>query len=437
MEFNSLCEKYKKFIFHKYEIINQENSVTIKYFFEIEGLSTFTPTWVIPFSFEIDNTVKKLVFSLGMIELLSYWKIACPKQVIVNAGFVNDIAWWKKLYFNGLGEFFYLNKISTDIESFMDIQCFGKDISIVNNDTLAGMLIPVGGGKDSIVSMELLGAKGNSAFMINKRDCSVKTAQLAGFDDIICLKRTLDNNMLELNKQGFLNGHTPFSAIVAFSAVLTAYIKNKKYVVLSNEDSANEPTVLNSNINHQYSKSFEFEQDFNQYLEKNINCGVKYLSFLRPISELQIAGIFAKHKKYLPYFRSCNKGSKTDSWCGNCPKCLFVAIILLPFLSIEEINSVFGSDIFNNKSLENTLMQIVGLSAEKPFECVGSINEATVALNIALQKNDRLPYLLQVYKNNKTDLSVNNQYKDYYNKNNFLTKEMEDILKSAIKGIFL
>ncbi|MEG1028435.1 MAG: hypothetical protein RSE07_07085, partial [Oscillospiraceae bacterium] len=169
MEFNSLCEKYKKFIFHKYEIINQENSVTIKYFFEIEGLSTFTPTWVIPFSFEIDNTVKKLVFSLGMIELLSYWKIACPKQVIVNAGFVNDIAWWKKLYFNGLGEFFYLNKISTDMESFMDITCFGKDISIVNNDTLAGMLIPVGGGKDSIVSMELLGAKGNSAFMINKR----------------------------------------------------------------------------------------------------------------------------------------------------------------------------------------------------------------------------------------------------------------------------
>ena len=67
--------------------------------------------------------------------------------------------------------------------------------------------------------------------------------------------------MLQLNSEGYINGHTPFSAIVAFSSVLTAALNGQKYITLSNENSANESTVKDSKVNHQYSKSYEFELD--------------------------------------------------------------------------------------------------------------------------------------------------------------------------------
>ena len=93
--------------------------------------------------------------------------------------------------------------------------------------------------------------KDSAGYVINYRESIFTQAKMAGFSDeqFIVAKRTLDKNMLELNKKGYLNGHTPFSAIVAFSAVINAYINGYKYGVLSNEDSANESTVLGSDVN--------------------------------------------------------------------------------------------------------------------------------------------------------------------------------------------
>jgi hypothetical protein len=71
-----------------------------------------------------------------------------------------------------------------------------------------------------------------------------------------------------------------------------AYLTNRKYIVLSNEGSANEPTVIGTNINHQYSKTYEFECDFYQYTKKYFNIDIKYFSLLRPIKEIQIAYLF-------------------------------------------------------------------------------------------------------------------------------------------------
>ena len=124
-------------------------------------------------------------------------------------------------------------------------------------------------------------------------------------EKVIVAKRTLDKRMLELNKQGFLNGHTPFSAMAAFSCILTGYLYGLPYAALSNESSANESTVAGSTVNHQYSKSFKFEEDFTAYERKYIGSGVLYFSLLRPWSEYQIAREFAKHPKYHKIFRSC------------------------------------------------------------------------------------------------------------------------------------
>lgn len=129
--------------------------------------------------------------------------------------------------------------------------------------------------------------------------------------------------MLQLNKEGFLNGHTPFSALVAFSSVIAARMAGLSYIALSNESSANESTVQGSTVNHQYSKSFEFEEDFHQYQTDHLPGSAYYFSMLRPLSEFQIAKYFAKQKQYHKIFRSCNAGSKTDSWC--------LAIVRKPF----------------------------------------------------------------------------------------------------------
>ena len=169
------------------------------------------------------------------------------------------------------------------------------------------------------------------------------------------VKRTLDARMLELNRQGYLNGHTPFSALVAFSSLIGAAILDLDYVALSNESSANESTVPGSSVNHQYSKSFEFEKDFHQYAGRYLPGSAYYFSLLRPLSEFQIAWIFSGLKQYHDIFRSCNSGSKTDSWCGHCPKCLFVCLILSPFLGQEELEKIFGRAMLEDLSLRETL----------------------------------------------------------------------------------
>ena len=111
-----------------------------------------------------------------------------------------------------------------------------------------------------------------------------------------------------------------------------------KYVALSNESSANESTVAGSTVNHQYSKSFEFEQDFHKYEKDWLGSGVYYFSMLRPLSEFQIAKYFAGATAYHDIFRSCNAGSKQDIWCGHCPKCLFVFLILTGVVGLKLVH---------------------------------------------------------------------------------------------------
>ena len=200
-------------------------------------------------------------------------------------------------------------------------------------DESNGYIIPIGGGKDSNVTLELLKnvSNDNLAFVIGSKAVSMECAKIAGFesDRIIEVKRVIDKNLIDLNQKGFLNGHTPFSSIVAFITYLCASLLGKKYVALSNEDSANESNVEGENINHQYSKTIEFENDFRNYAEKYLMQGPEYFSMLRPITELQIAMLFSKLEQYHKIFKSCNVGYKRDvwHWCENCSKCLYPVAI--------------------------------------------------------------------------------------------------------------
>ncbi len=419
-KFQSFRNNFPYFIYQSYSLKHTKTSLRAEFHFDLSGKFFFNPVIEIParsfYDFDAlgNDLLENLVFQIGMVELISYWKAACPPNVIIRANHLNQkqIKWWKKLYFNGLGEFFYLNGIDTERETFMEISSEGNDfpVSKLPLDSKK-VLIPIGGGKDSVVSLEIL--KNNNfqifPFIVNPREASVRTIQIAGFkeDSSTVLKRTLDKELLRLNEQGFLNGHTPFSALLAFTSALTAVASGAKYIALSNENSANQSTVPNSEINHQYSKSLEFEDDFSEYLKCYVHNGLQYFSFLRPLNELQIAALFSGYPQHFKSFRSCNVGSKTDSWCGHCPKCLFTYIILSPFVDAETLQTIFGANLLTNSSLTPFFKELTGLVEVKPFECVGTPREVNVALwKTATLSREKIPSLLEDYKAIYKDINM-------------------------------
>ncbi len=440
-----------------YEIRVEEKDIRITYHFDIPGLSSFAPYWIFPkqaqddFDYEHDPTFAEVVFSLGMVELISYWKAACPPVLEIKAGTLSDsqIKWWKELYFQGLGEFFYTNGIEETKETFMSIEAEPRQEAPARvgiPKLLQGNLIPVGGGKDSIVTLNLLSHvhKTNGCYIINPRKATLDTVETAGYDDqqVIKAQRTLDPVLLSLNARGYLNGHTPFSAIVAFSATIAAYISGYHYIVLSNEDSANESTVRGTDINHQYSKSFAFEKRFHDYEKKYLRTGTYYFSLLRPWSEYQIARYFARLTPYHSVFRSCNVGSKKDEWCGHCAKCLFVALILSPFLSRKKVVAIFDRDILDDEAMIPLLQKLIGQTEEKPFECVGSRDEINyaAAITVDYQKKNKIPRpaLLAYYENSELyteyHRKIENQgcpYDTAYQTRNLLPETFARLLKEG------
>ena len=422
MEYNDLKTRYPVFWYHDFTLIESDEEFRVQFDFEIQGLSHFNPDFIITKPkggdvFSNLRAVREAAFSLGMVELISYWKLTCAPTVIVECGRLNEdqIRWWKKLYFHGLGEFFYKNNIHVDMDGFMNLTSTGEAITgQMDQRVYHGNLIPVGGGKDSFVSLELLkdSKEDNHAFVINHVMSAVHAAFAAGYrgESLIIAERTLDSRMLEFNKCGFLNGHTPFSALCAFAASLTAIIYGIQNICLSNEDSANESTIKDSTVNHQYSKTFMFEQDFKHYMDTYITPEVHYFSLLRPLSELQIAGLFSTLTDYLPVFRSCNVGQKEEKWCGHCAKCLFVCVLLSAYLDDETLVNIFHADMLNDPTMYDLLAQLTGISDNKPFECVGTRDEVNVAINMSisnhLNQNKPIPYLYQKY--------MESPYYDYY-----------------------
>ena len=430
-KYNSLREEYEFFRFQRYDYTLENDVLSVKFYFSLDDKYFFTPSFEIPqrnfynWSEINKNQLDTILFNIGMIELISYWKLACPKKVYISpfALDANQILWWKKLYFNGLGEFFYLNGIKESVDGFMEIICESdvccEKIALPLKETT---LVPIGGGKDSVVTIESLKNKMPIIpLIINPRGATMECAVTAGFteEQVAVIKRNLDANMLRMNNEGFLNGHTPFSAMLAFYTLLIGFATNSKYIALSNESSANEPTVPDTEVNHQYSKSIAFENDFRNYVKEYISSEIQYFSFLRPINEVQIASLFAKNKDYYKVFKSCNVGSKTDSWCGKCPKCLFTYLIMSPFIPENELIEIYGGNLLKDNDLLPILKQLKGEVEVKPFECVGTIEEVNACLEYCQKANDERQKLLE---------NLLNQYDEMNN----LPEHFEAILKDNL-----
>ncbi len=414
MKRSELIKKHQRFIYKSYSIKQTRNKLSISFVFEIEPNIIFKPKIVfLDSDRHFKNLDKKvlnnLAFYLGLTEIPSYWKSTCSPEIIIEAGKLNSeqIRFWKNLLTKGLGEFFYINKIDFTKKNFVKI--INKSIQdfshfVYTKKQSKNTLIPIGGGKDSIVTLETFKKKVKkyNCLLLNPTKASLRVVKIAGCESPIIIKRYLDKKLLKLNKQGYLNGHTPFSAYLAFVSVTVAVLYDYSEIALSNEKSASQGNVRfhNHTINHQYSKSIQFERSFNDYSKKYLAKYINYFSFLRSLNELQIAKLFSKYPKYFSVFRSCNKGSKKDIWCNNCSKCLFAFIILYPFLNKKDLIKIFGENLFEKRSLLKTAKELLGISGHKPFDCVGTYEEVKQALSMAIRKTKLLlPYILdEVYK---------------------------------------
>lgn len=412
-KFIALREQYPVFLYEGWTLTKLNGALRVKFRFSVPGLCDFRPeTTLITDSLKILNdaeslTAQKILFSLGLVEAVSYWKCVCSPRFAVRCGSLDedDKRWWKKLWYNGLGEFFYRNGIQTDEDSFVTMDAKEVPERTVDAQFISGglNLIPIGGGKDSAVTLDLLGDRReqNLCFTVNDQPARTQTIRVAGYGDerVVRTYRTIDPQLLKRNAEGFLNGHTPFSAVVAFLGYYVAYLTGAEHIVLSNETSANDVSVDATRVNHQYSKSYEFECDFNIYAKKHFGAEIRYFSLLRGFNELQIAKRFAALPVYHGIFRSCNAGSKTNEWCCACAKCLFVYTLLSPFLDPEAVVRIFGENLFEKMTMLDDMKKLSGFSKEKPFECVGTADEVLCALAMTAKRYEAavkpLPALLQ------------------------------------------
>jgi UDP-N-acetyl-alpha-D-muramoyl-L-alanyl-L-glutamate epimerase len=402
MKVDVLRRKYPKFIYRDYDYKIEGGDLKISFVFEIPPNIIFRPKIVVK---NIDETrsdrvsLDNLVFHIGLIEMLSYWKATCSPEIVVEAGYLDkeQIKLWKKLILNGMGQFFYENKIDWRSKNFLEINNLQRpDVCKIYRDPTSvrlkdRYLVPFAGGRDSIITLEGLKKleKDIALFTVNPIDKIQKVVKVSGIKKQIIVKRVIDKKLLELNRMGYLNGHTPFTSVLSFISVLCAVLFNYKNIAFSNEKSANEGNVryLGKIINHQWAKSSEFERMFRSYCRKYLIKDINYFSFTRKYGELEISKMLTKYPKYLPVFSSCNTSMRIRGgnikWCNECPKCLFVYLTLYPYLERKQLLKIFGEDLLQKKSLRPILKSLIGEGKHKPFECVGTYGESRKALRLS------------------------------------------------------
>lgn len=335
---------------------------------------------------EEKEALEKTMRGLHLAAGISYYKAYCPPDIRIETEALTkeEADFFFKFYRHGLGEFSVENNI--DLSGIIRFPVGSNhhlkpsDLALENH-----CVVPIGGGKDSIVSLEALKTAGRELRMIaiNAGRPIKDVMTVASGTGAIHITRKLDPQLFELNDKGAMNGHVPITGILSFIMACGSILYGYDSVVMSNEGSASEGNMEFGGIevNHQYSKSLEFELDFESYIKKTALSNFKYFSLLRPLSETGIAALFATQDKYFKDFKSCNRNFHIDEgvrqygWCCDCPKCQFVFLALSPFIEREKLISIFGKNMLDDAAQEDGFRELCGLKGHKPFECVGEIEE--------------------------------------------------------------
>ena len=322
---------------------------------------------------------------------LSYYKAGAAHRVDLGTTPIGTKG--RKLFeaalLDGLGEFAYRNQIYLDdvlIEGGFEVDHYSPLVEASH------VLTPFGGGIDSVVTVsKLSGVVAQSLFIVSPKgglfEPLERTAAATSLP-IIRARRELDPQILS-GDSTFYNGHVPVTAMVTLLAVVAAIASGRGGVAMSNEHSASAPNLIwnDREVNHQWSKSLVAENLIADAVCERVGNDFVVASYLRNRSELWVSQEFSKLTQYHSVFRSCNRAFAQDreqraaEWCGECEKCLFINLILAPFISRERLVTIFKSEPLTNPLLASALRTLVGIGVEhKPFECVGDPDECAIAL---------------------------------------------------------
>jgi hypothetical protein len=334
--------------------------------------------------------LERAVLHLHIAAGTSYYKLAAPGRVVVErSGLLPpEREFHRHLYDDGLREFAVTNGLAVPLA--VQIEDGGGGLPPPEPpaaDRPGGLLVPIGGGKDSMVLIEAFKPFEPRLFAVNPHPLVVQLAQQSGLE-LLVVRRRLSPRLGELNAVGGLNGHVPITAIISLIAVVGSFLYGYDTIAMAVERSASEETVVvdGVSVNHQYSKSLEFERLLQDLVGTSIDAGLTYFSALRPYSELAIARAFSRLTEYHAAFCSCNavfRGSAgpDDGWCGDCPKCRFVALVLAPFMDPGAVAAVIGRDLFDDPGQIGGFAALMS-DADKPFECVGERRESAAAMRL-------------------------------------------------------
>jgi hypothetical protein len=340
---------------------------------------------------------------LHVVAGVSYYKVGAPPRIEAPTPVPAEAAaLFTAVYTKGLAEYAYRNDLGFVLDLVVEVPGVAPAATPIDNAE-GRPLSAVGGGKDSIVTLEILRAAGLDPvpFSVNPNPVIVNVNAASGLP-ALAARRRLDPRLFELNAAGALNGHIPVTAINSLIAIATAALHGLGPVVMSNERSASDPNLIwnGHEVNHQWSKGVEAEGLLRAAVTAHAGLTEPYFSLLRSLSELHIAQLFARHTteptrggkpqktpyKYDNVVTSCNKAFKlhdpTVRWCGDCPKCRFVFLAMAPFMDRARLAHIFGRDLFLDPAQVPGYLELLGIDAHKPFECVGEVEESLVALSM-------------------------------------------------------
>jgi hypothetical protein len=391
----------RAFRFVRHDFDAATGIATLAYRFDDDGPELVETVTIPGAPFALDAgraaAVARALRLLHLIAGVSYYKAAVPPGIVVEGEPLDDAlaSLLHAVYRNGLGEFAYRNGI--DLDGRIRFPSSGAAPPAAADAAVdpRRAFVAIGGGKDSLVTIEALRAAG-----VDQTVCWIGGSQLIA----ACAARTglptlnigrqLAPQLFELNRHGALNGHIPVTAVNSAILVLAAALHGAGQVVFSNERSASYGSVIPGagEVNHQWSKGWEFERLFGEYVKAGVARGLHYYSLLRPLSELAVARLFARSDRYDAHFSSCNRNfhilgeRPVNRWCGQCPKCHFVFLALAPFMSKPRLVGILGRNLLDDPEQAGGYDALLEYQDHKPFECVGEGRESRAAMAALAQR---------------------------------------------------
>lgn len=336
--------------------------------------------------------VERALRLLHLIAGVSYYKAAVPPDIRIEAYDVDaeTAGLLETIYENGLGEFAYRNGLSLRGKVKFPVRAATEAAAPVLG-LHEHAVVAIGGGKDSLVSIEALRAAGvaQTVAWVGGSPLIAACAARTGLPTLN-VTRALSPLLFELNRRGALNGHIPVTAVNSAILVLAALLHGHDQVVFSNERSASYGSLIpgTGEVNHQWSKGWDFERAFARHVRRNVAADLRYYSLLRPFSELAVARQFARIDHYDQFFSSCNRNfhllgeRPAQRWCGVCPKCHFVFLALAPFMPKPRLVAIFGRNLLDEPEQAPGFDALMEYRDHKPFECVGEGRESRAAMDV-------------------------------------------------------